>query len=416
MVETKPFKTKLCLLHQKGRCVRETCTFAHGDSELRGFSSSFNDRRINRDNDLRSKLDRKRSPLHRSPRRDAKGLRAYKRSSPSGPSQTSKRRKTKTHEHMDGPNDFSGGFESLEGTVDSRKDKEIGSLNSRKMLEDEAKRIEYEVDLLFNEKSQLEIEMEEKVQEADSLSSRIRDLEAELSEEKDNIKRVNLKIKQFIKAHIHHSQLHDEIKRSQVQLEQLVGELGFDAIQMGADEDKLNANIISDEDVLKLKNSASPARKQLHNSMEATRGSKSANTARGHEARVAGFRRNHFDGHGEAEMGNKRKHIARPSSENKPQLRNNASKSLDSLDKLKASESNLVAPTSMAARADDDFELIEADENPGLVGTPKRVENGLLFPIPPLPVISQNSYIQYEGDDENVDVDGVEELEEVDIV
>ncbi|XP_021746070.1 zinc finger CCCH domain-containing protein 13-like isoform X2 [Chenopodium quinoa] len=403
MVETRPFKTKLCVLYEKGRCGRDTCTFAHGDSDLRRFS----DRPINRDNDLRSKLDRKRSPLHKSsPRRDANGSRAYKRFSPSQPS---KRRKLRTHEHEDGRNKYSGGFKCQNGSAESEKDKLHILSNSRNVVEDELTQLEYEVDVLFNQKSQMEIAFQERVQEADNLSSRIRDLEAQLCDEKEKSKRVNSKIKKLIRAHVHHSRMQDELKRSQIQLEQLVGELGTDAIPIVSVSENLDVNVISNEEFLELKDSASPAKKQVHDSMEASQGGNSATTARGHGARVLGSRRNplvSFGGHQEAEAG---------LSEENPQLQNIASKHFDPYDKVK--ESNfMVPPTSMAAHAVDFIELMEAEENPEMLGTPKCVENSLPFLLPPLPTVSQNNYIQYEGDDENVDVDGLEELEEVYIV
>lgn len=42
MVDRKLFKTKLCILYQRGHCSRPSCSFAHGESELRHVFGSYN--------------------------------------------------------------------------------------------------------------------------------------------------------------------------------------------------------------------------------------------------------------------------------------------------------------------------------------------------------------------------------------
>ncbi|XP_057521926.1 zinc finger CCCH domain-containing protein 13 isoform X2 [Amaranthus tricolor] len=420
MAEKKHFKTKLCVLYQRGHCEREFCTFAHGDSELRRFQGYFTDRRIYGDNDLRSKLDRKHSPLRRrSFGRDSKNSYAYERVSPSQPSQT---RKLRTHEQMNNANDSSGGFKSPDETTDSMKDEKQVVSNSSKVFKDEAKQVQCDVNVLLNKKSHLEIELEEKVQEAGSLSSRVSDLEAQLSQEKDKYKRVNSMIKKLIRAHVHHSRLQDDMKRSQVRLDQLLGELRNDAVPIAANEDKLNVDIIMDEDSLESEGLAF-ARKTLQNSMEVSQRSKPEYLTTLHVAGVMSPKRNslvHVDGHQEAEIGNKRKDIARSSDERKPKRRNRTSKNFGSLDKAKSSDTTLaMPPTCMAAHASDDFnEQVEPEEDhPEMEESPKNITNDLpLPPPPPLLSGSQNNYRQYKDDDENIDTDELEEFEEVDIV
>ncbi|KAK9284486.1 hypothetical protein L1049_023659 [Liquidambar formosana] len=94
---------------------------------------------------------------------------------------------------------------------------------------------------------------------------------------------------------------------------------------------------------------------------------------------------------------------------------------------LKGSESGFVLPsTSMAAHAVDDVaETTEIEEKIEVVGTASttRIKKGTIYevasfplPLPPLLPVSQNTYSQYEGDDESVDVEGLEEeMGDVDI-
>ncbi|KAF5481105.1 hypothetical protein F2P56_001785 [Juglans regia] len=94
-------------------------------------------------------------------------------------------------------------------------------------------------------------------------------------------------------------------------------------------------------------------------------------------------------------------------------------------DKMKALDSALVPSTSMAAHVEDEEVEIELDRlevnEPAATGIGKGPANEIMgvlpFQLPPPPPIRRNGYLLYEGDNENVDVDALEEeIENVDII
>ncbi|GAB4825134.1 hypothetical protein Ancab_008010 [Ancistrocladus abbreviatus] len=438
MAERKLFKTKLCVLYQRGHCGRQTCSFAHGEAELRRYSGSFNGRRVNRSNDLRARLERRRSPQRKySPGRGARGRHLFHGYSP--PTGLGRRKYQKT-QNVDGQSDFSGSLR--DGTEDRGKEEKLVSFGSRNVLQEQLKQVKCDVDLLVDQKHQLEVELEERTQEADSLSSRIQDLEAQLSDEKENSRRITSKIRKFIRAHSHYTRLQDDLKRSQVRLDKLVEDLS--SAQLGANEEDSSINIISDgENIINhfvnrftesKKENASPAKKWSDFNMEVVEGSKSVNMVKtghlgaGQETSLRTLKRSQLGSRKEAEMINKRKAVERPqSNEGKQKRRKDAFTGALSADMGKGLDSNLVVPpTGMAAHAVDEFnDLTEPEEKAEVVEAVSTMVQdgvgyeaaGLLVPLPPLPPVSQNNYLQYKGDDGEVDVDGLEEeLVEVDIV
>ena len=44
-MERKLYKTNLCILFQQGHCARQSCSFVHGEGELRRFAGSVNVRK-----------------------------------------------------------------------------------------------------------------------------------------------------------------------------------------------------------------------------------------------------------------------------------------------------------------------------------------------------------------------------------
>ncbi|XP_043704333.1 zinc finger CCCH domain-containing protein 13 isoform X2 [Telopea speciosissima] len=406
-----------------------------------------NGRRDYVSSDLRDKLDRGHSPQQRySPRRDARGhqtFRSQKRapynrgySRSRSPSERSKKRNAK-RQHLDGRSDISGSLEVSDGAEDRVKEGRRTFYNSKYVLEEKLKQVQSDIDLLNDSKSQLEIHLEEKVQEADSLTSKIDELETQLSREQEDCKRTTSKIKKFIKAHNRLSRAQEELKRSQARLQRLGDQLGSDASGPGASEEDLSINIISEGEPTEnngmsprneVQNHATLSRKMLRIHQGASEDSKQANSTKegiflARKARLERFTR--LDGSITQSNNGKEADSVRKISagnngyrsvtnDNKQKRGKIGSPSIASADKVKGSELEHMLPsTGMAAHAVDDImeaseleekiEVVEAAVIPLEKGTA-----GLPLLPPPPPIASINTYKQYEGDDETVDVEALD--------
>ncbi|GMI74768.1 hypothetical protein like AT3G21810 [Hibiscus trionum] len=426
MVEGKLFKTKLCVLYQRGRCSRQRCSFAHGDADLRGFSGSYGGKRSHRDGDLRDKLDRRLSPQRRySPRRDVRDQRILRGYSPLR--SIDKKRNRKKKEHLDGQSDISENLKISNEIEDPVVEGRSISSTSKSILEDQLKEVHLDIDTLIHRKHELETFVEEKVQEADTLTSQIEELTSQLEQEREECKRITSRIKKFVKAHNRCSKIENELKRSQARLQKSGEQLGLNISGTSGDEENSNINIVSDDETNGLHTSypqkafrgnSSPSKKRLWSNKVITEGPIHDGKGRRAEA-IRPRKRSRWSEHptqsnidkGNGSLKNGNSDSVPSASNAKLRKGKKVSASTSTADKIKGvSVSIPLPPTSMAAHAVDDDEVLEVEE--------EKVEaSGLPFLLPPPPPILRNSYSQYEGKDQKVDVDGVdEEMVHVDIV
>ncbi|KAL5212936.1 hypothetical protein ABZP36_023783 [Zizania latifolia] len=377
-------------------------------------------RRDYRGGDFRGRIDRRFSPRRRhSPGRESRGHRPpYDRRPTSreresshsrSPSRKSERRREKKTD--DGETNSSRSL-SLSDNNDEKKKDKFSSADEKDNHDKQLKQIRLDMEALRDDKTHLEVILDEKIDEVHKISSKVNDLEVQLKREKEECHRMTSKMKKFIKAHARFLKAQEEVKRSQARFERLGDLLASDILKRGANEEGSSVNVDEDPNGPYERSPNAAAAKKRSIPYSTSEEAKAVKKRRERDSDTM-TRSDKYRSEGtgtDFDKTSKGTEAAKSLYLKKKLWEDEKSKLGANVFTDKAKDSpvkHFLLSTSMAAHAIDDLnEAVELeDRHEALLenDADDKIRSPVI-PPQPLPVL-QNAYEQYEGDDEEVDVE-----------